>query len=776
MDGDGQVLLNDPIACLTFLFGGDALPCNKSADANDDGSLNIADPATILFFLFDSGSPLPSPYPACGADPTGDTLSCIGPISVCEPSGTGSYYPGRLYDIEVAPRIFFLDDLTGDGVTDFVSASYVNQSVAISTYDTESGLTLQTTIDLGWIGDRGSSGDINGDGVRDLVTANSSASPITAFLGDGQGGFGPPVISTYASVKPFALHDLNGDGFLDIIEVDLSTDYEILTFMGNGNGTFSQPLVSFSYYQVDLLTAVDWDLDGILDVVATSEDREELYLMHGLGDGSLQLQETISLSHRPTAITGTDLNLDGAPDLLIASRISAANHELLVLLGNGIDGFEAASVLGSSANGYAYMYPTDVNEDGIIDLITGGSKCEIFTGLGDGTFDLHETIHPGIDAQFVAKGDLDGSGGDELIFGSISKTDVTVHPVDTDSQFRPIEIPIPEIPSFSKLSTDLLAEDFDGDGHLDLAALRFRIVSILLGDGTGSFVASGDYPIAGTSFHLETGDLNSDGILDLVTASENVDALTILLGTGDGCFLDPIVVPTIDDAITVTVADLNGDGLQDIMAVPFYSGDDSRVHLGDGQGSFPSEIDIDLSGSFESCLSGDFNQDGIVDVAAIDSRLNVVLGTGEGQFAPHEDYRGGAGAGSMFALDLDFDGRLDILTARGLGIVCHKGLASGAFYSGVVSSGPGVGNRAVLTDLNGDGYMDVAKANDDSDDITLFLGTGGLAFEYQYRIGATSGPKSIAAGDFDEDGRPDLIVSFSAPFQDPVTVLLLHRH
>ena len=85
LDGDGEVLINDPIFVFNYLFvEGPIPPCFDSADANDDGTINIADGLYIINYLFLFMSPPPAaPFPTCGTDPTNDLLNCLGPLDAC---------------------------------------------------------------------------------------------------------------------------------------------------------------------------------------------------------------------------------------------------------------------------------------------------------------------------------------------------------------------------------------------------------------------------------------------------------------------------------------------------------------------------------------------------------------------------------------------------------------------------------------------------------------------------------------------------------------------
>jgi len=78
VNGDTGLDIADAIATLDFLFAGITIPCESSADSNDDGSINIADAINLLSYLFTSAAPPPLPFPFCGVDPTPDPLPCDG--------------------------------------------------------------------------------------------------------------------------------------------------------------------------------------------------------------------------------------------------------------------------------------------------------------------------------------------------------------------------------------------------------------------------------------------------------------------------------------------------------------------------------------------------------------------------------------------------------------------------------------------------------------------------------------------------------------------------
>jgi len=188
----------------------------------------------------------------------------------------------------------------------------------------------------------------------------------------------------------------------------------------------------------------------------------------------------------------------------------------------------------------------------------------------------------------------------------------------------------------------LAAADFNGDGKLDLAVVGDYVssggVTILLGNGDGSFTAAGPNLDLTADFALvATGDFNGDGIPDFVTPNyfEFGGSPTIFLGKGDGTFTFKPVSFTLDYFPTsVLVADFNGDGVLDLA---FSDLNGVEIALGNGDGTFTetSASPIPVPSELYSLTVGDFNHDGKVDIAGIDNyndRIVLLIGAGDGTF------------------------------------------------------------------------------------------------------------------------------------------------
>lgn len=271
--------------------------------------------------------------------------------------------------------------------------------------------------------------------------------------------------------------------------------------------------------------------------------------------------------------------------------------------------------------------------------------------------------------------------------------------------------------------------DFNGDGKLDLVVLTGcgtgPCVSILLGNGDGTFQAHIDYP-AGTGdlpTSLAVADLNGDGKLDLAVTNQSSDAVSVLLGNGDGTF-QPYAAYGAGGS-PMSVADFNGDGKLD-LAVVNSSG--VSIFLNKGDGTFPSTQDFSTAPGPTSVTTGDFNGDGKLDLAVTAvcaSASNctgagvvcILLGNGADTFQACVDYPVGIDPVWITAEDLNGDGNLDLAVANegtggdgvpsGSSVMILWGNGDGTFAGQTFTAGNGP-DWVGVGDFNGDGRLDFA--------------------------------------------------------------------
>jgi len=317
--------------------------------------------------------------------------------------------------------------------------------------------------------------------------------------------------------------------------------------------------------------------------------------------------------------------------------------------------------------------------------------------------------------------------------------------------------------------------DFDEDGHTDLAVANLvsNNITILIGDGNGTFLDKRDYEVDDLPRSLTTGDFNEDGHTDLAVAGSWI--IRIMLGEGDGTFVFKGNCNAPERLFSITAEDFDEDGHQD-LAVVSQAGPDLllgfvSILAGNGDGTFaPAETDTVSSGSC-SVITGDFNEDGHIDLAVANSgmwssfigHISILLGAGDGTFASPMHYSTGDYSTSVASEDFNEDGHLDLAvtnSGRFLGQISSLsillGYGDGTFSAAVNYETADIPDAVTCGDFEKDGHIDIAVANMGSDSISVFLGIGDGTFDPMDNYSAGDSPHSITTADFNEDGYLDL--------------------
>jgi len=589
-------------------------------------------------------------------------------------------------------------------------------------------------------------GDFNGDGQPDLAffsSGQSSSYGVTVLLNQGAATSPISVSTNSLNCSPgyqLIAADINNDKKLDLL-LTCGGVY-VVVLLGNGDGTFQAP----AYYAVPnrpgLLTTVDLNGDGYLDVALMTYSSPTPYpsltVLLNKGEsapGTLSNPTTYPVPSSFANLIGAgDFNGDGKQDILLSGFSgSDGSWPLAVLYGNGDGSVQAAQTL-PGVSGFiegSSFFTADFNHDGFTDVAT------IFT-------DPTNVKPPSLQV-------LLGSSSGQFTLGSSLTLDR------------------------SMTSGTFLSAGTTNNGSKINLALVGSSTTILLGDGNGGFTLGSSYTLAGTP---AVSEVDSNGRTDLVFVNEDSNGspgLAFLPGNGDGTFQGIPAQPI--GVYAAVAADLNGDGLSDILSLDQQGNLVTALGRGNGAFSITNQVTSAPITEEAAVITGDFNADGKIDAAVIiagnvspDSLLYFYLGNGDGTFQPASSPIDLQVAGAAHAVVGDFngDGKLDlVVSCDGLyrnqntnyALVFLPGKGDGTFGTPVPSAPQSSsGSYAVLlsADLNDDGKLDLiwntANIN------TVFMGNGDGTFQ-QRPLGLGGTPLAIA--DLNADGIADLVIGNS---------------
>jgi hypothetical protein len=339
-------------------------------------------------------------------------------------------------------------------------------------------------------------------------------------------------------------------------------------------------------------------------------------------------QTPISTGVTPFNPVVADLNGDGYLDIVSLDEISFDSFSVSVLLGAGNGTFQPHIDYPLPVPVAANIAIGDFNNDGKLDLVVSTDGFSILLGNGDGTFQSAQDFSLSNYVGGLTAGDFNGDGNLDLaitIYYPFLQVMIVLGNGDGTFQ-TPVTY---TVNSSEVLSGQIITADFNGDGKLDLALSVINEVAVMLGNGDGTFQNPVNYSTASGTENMLALDLNGDGKLDLAVQenSSATAAISILLGKGDGTFRSHVdyPLPTIASLFSLAAADLNGDGILDLIAPSNYIA--AFTFLGKGDGTFQTGNYSVGTGRSDALLGGavgDFNGDGMIDIAVASDGNNVI--------------------------------------------------------------------------------------------------------------------------------------------------------
>jgi hypothetical protein len=710
-------------------------------------------------------------------------------VSILLGDGVGSFGTASNNSLNIHPAEAVVADFDNDGDDDLAVAEEYTYDVRIMMGFTAGTFVTQRTSSTAIAPYSIAVGDFNLDGKADLVTGTSTGNNMNVLLGTGI-----PQGARITSIAPVSgtigtTVTINGTGFS-------ATPTDNTVFFGAVRATVSASTTTSITVAVPAgagsVVPVSVYMNGYASSIHSTTPTFDI-----TSAKSLELQYTTNSFAAGAArdVKTGDFNKDGIPDL-----VTVGDSYVLVSLGKG-GGWFGTSTSYSVSGAATALEIVDFNADNRSDLlVTTPSGVAVFSGKDDGSFGTPSYITDGSSADDISIGDFDFDGQPDVALVTSATGVLKIIPRNSVGS-----IDTPQ--TYTANSPGKLAVgEFSGDQMLDIATVSSGTnrIDILHGNIDGTFSTINTIASLTNPKAITTGDFNGDGKLDLATANYDTDNIGVLLSNGDGTYNDPVYYPAGDGPMDIAVGDFNGDGISDLAACSYNSGNVS-IFVGNGNGTFAAAMNVSTVNYPSNLVIGDFDGNGKADLA-VTSMLSggqiLLFATPPPVINSISPAKGGIGTtvtitGSGFSavptentvhfgaekatISASTETSITVTVPAGAGsVVPVSVMTDGLIGYSITSTTPtfaitqtpqinptfalssyAVGTHPISTeiaDFNNDGIPDLAVVNEEDNNVSVLLGTGGGAYGAATNISIAGLPFDVAIGDFNSDGNADMAV------------------
>lgn len=594
-------------------------------------------------------------------------------------------------------------------------------------------------------------------------------------------GSGMAIVTSADGARAVYAVDVDRDGDLDVLSAS-ADDHTIAWHENNGSSPpiLTTHIITTTASGARSVYAADVNGDGRMDVLSASANDDTIAWYENLGGSPPAFAGHIvaTTADGASAVYAVDLDRDGDMDILAAS----ANDDTIAWYENdgGVSPLFTARIIASTADGAAGVYAADVNGDGRIDVLLASANDGTIAwyennGGAPLTFTPH-TVATGADgASHVYAADVNDDGNMDILSASANDNEIVWY--ESGGGSTPA-FTAHVVTATASGAASVYAVDVDRDGDMDILSASTNDDRVVWYENDGgpspTFTAHVLVPAADGASSVYAADLDGDGDIDILSASANDDRIAwypnLSIHRSASFPVQSVITDTAQAARSVYATDLDSDGDVDVLSASYYN----QIVWYENQGGSPPTfaghvITATTGGSdFATVYAVDVDGDGDMDVLSASSGNDRIawyenMGGSPLTFTGHIITSTANGAASVYAADVDRDGDMDVLAAshddNTIAWYENDGSSPPVFVGHIITSTAGGAVSVYAADVDGDGDADILSAAQYSDTIAWHENLGGSPPTFIDHIITTSADdaRQVYAADVDQDGDMDVL-------------------